>query len=691
MRYEDGKNRLLPEDAAGITILHDGFLYLPNTSFKGAGAAIPVFSLRSKNSFGVGEFSDMMLLADWAKITGLKLLQILPVNDTTSTHTWRDSYPYSAVSVFALHPLYINLEKVAGKKHAAIVSPYRKKGRHLNDLPYLDYEPVMKIKMAALTELYEAMKTDWVADADYGSFLQANRHWLLPYATFCYLRDENKTSDYSFWKKYSRYNVTEIEALALPKSKVYDKIAVHLFIQYHLHLQLREAVQYAHKNGIIIKGDIAIGVNRHSADTWVNPELFNMDQQAGAPPDAFAVKGQNWGFPTYNWKQMQKDDYSWWKQRFNQMSLYFDAFRIDHILGFFRIWSIPTDQVEGIMGRFVPALPVHRNEFEERHIYFDLHRYCQPLINDTVVVELFGKKQEWAKKQFLEPAGWQQYKLKTEFNTQRKIEQWCTEHVVEVDGWIKDRLFDLVSNVILFEEPGSEGSQFHFRFNMDTTISFRYLDDHTKWQLKELYNDYFFRRQNQYWRYEALQKLPALKAATNMLICGEDLGLVPESVPGVMKDLGILSLEIQRMPKNPAHPFFHPADAPYLSVVTPSTHDMSTIRGWWEENRETTQQFYNYELGHWGLAPYFCDAWVNKEIINQHMHSPAMWSIFQMQDLFGMDAQLRKENPHEERINIPSNPKHFWRYRIHLTLEELLKEKAFNQSLKQLIEESGRS
>ena len=381
VRYEDGENRHLPDPAPGITVLHDGFVYLPNNTFKGAGAAIPVFSLRSRNSFGVGEFSDLMLLADWAKATGLKLLQILPVNDTTSTHTWRDSYPYSAVSVFALHPLYINLEKVAGKKHAAIVSPYRKKGKHLNDLPYLDYEPVMKTKMAALTELYDVMKADWLADADYASFLQNNRHWLLPYAVFCYLRDENKTSDYSLWKKYSQYNAAETEALASSKSKVYDKIAVHLFIQYHLHLQLREAVQYAHKNGIIIKGDIAIGVNRCSADTWVNPELFNMDQQAGAPPDAFAVKGQNWGFPTYNWKQMQKDDYSWWKQRFSQMSHYFDAFRIDHILGFFRIWSIPANQVEGIMGRFVPGLPVHRNEFEERRIYFDLHRYCQPLIN----------------------------------------------------------------------------------------------------------------------------------------------------------------------------------------------------------------------------------------------------------------------------------------------------------------------
>jgi len=187
-----------------------------------------------------------------------------------------------------------------------------------------------------------------------------------------------------------------------------------------------------------------------------------------------------------------------------------------------------------------------------------------------------------------------------------------------------------------------------------------------------------------------MKKLPSLKAATNMLVCGEDLGMVPDCVPDVMKQLGILSLEIQRMPKGTSREFFHPADANYLSVVTPSTHDMSTIRGWWEENREKTQRFYNNELGQWGEAPFFCEPWINKAIVIQHLYSPAMWSIFQLQDLLGMSETIRRENPHDERINIPADPKNYWRYRMHIYLEDLIKEKDFNEELKSYVHSSGR-
>ena len=187
-----------------------------------------------------------------------------------------------------------------------------------------------------------------------------------------------------------------------------------------------------------------------------------------------------------------------------------------------------------------------------------------------------------------------------------------------------------------------------------------------------------------------MKKLPALKDATNMLICGEDLGMVPHSVPEVMQQLGILSLEIQRMPKNPQTEFFHPKDAPYLSVITPSSHDMSTIRGWWEENREKTQRFYNQILGEHGTAPYFCEPWVNRAVILQHLYSPAMWAVFQLQDILGMNEKLRREDPSEERINNPANPNHYWNYRMHIPLEQLIKEKDFNKELKDYITNSGR-
>jgi 4-alpha-glucanotransferase len=386
---------------------------------------------------------------------------------------------------------------------------------------------------------------------------------------------------------------------------------------------------------------------------------------------------------------MEEDHFEWWRQRFHQISNYFDAFRIDHILGFFRIWSIPLDAVEGIMGRFIPALPVHINEFGERGIWFDHDRYCQPFINEKIIGELFGDHTEFVKLHFIEadPTG---YRIKEEFNTQRKIEEYF-ENSAEGNEKVRQGLFDLVANVILFEDPGSNGQGYHFRIAMEATSSFRELDQASQQKLKELYINYFYKRQDEFWKGEAMKKLPALKEATNMLICGEDLGMVPHSVPEVMQDLGILSLEIQRMPKNPATEFFHPKDAPYLSVITPSSHDMSTIRGWWEESREKSQRFFNSILGETSEAPFFCEPWLNRAIVLQHLYSPAMWSIFQLQDLLGMSDNLRRENPHDERINEPANPAHFWNYRMHLTLEQLLKENDFNKELKDYIRNSGRA
>jgi 4-alpha-glucanotransferase len=693
VRFETGANRHLPGDARPnkISILHDGFLHLPNASFRAAGVSVPVFSLRSKRSLGVGEFSDLRGLIDWAVKCGLRLVQILPVNDTTASHTWVDSYPYAAISAFALHPLYFNLATCAGKKYAELLKPLNKIQKELNDLPEVDYEQVMKVKTLTIKELYELQKEEFQQDPAFLTFFEQNRNWLVPYAVFCYLRDKYGTPDFSRWTIHSRYEEEAVRKFAMPGTSHYEAIALQYFIQFHLHLQLRDAVDYAHENGVILKGDIPIGIFRYSCDAWVEPRLYHMDLQAGAPPDNFAIKGQNWGFPTYNWEEMRKDGYEWWKRRFAQMSNYFDGFRIDHILGFFRIWSIPMDVVEGILGHFAPAIPVHLVEFQQRNIGFDYLRYTKPFINEAVLWELLGPDGEYVKDHYLEPVGNGFFILKEGYDTQRNIAACFSKlEATPFTEKIRSALFDLVSNVILLEVEGSQGKQFHFRISMENTSSFRYLEWHVQQQLKDLYVNYFYVRQENFWEHEAMSKLPALKRATNMLVFGEDLGMVPRSVPDVMRRLGILSLEVQRMPKNPAREFFHPSEAPYLSVVTPSTHDMSTIRGWWEEDAVKTQRFFNQELGQWGEAPRFCEPWINKAIVLQHLHSPAQWAIFQLQDIMGMSEQIRRENPHDERINIPANPHHYWRYRMHLTVEELSKEKDFNHGLRQEVEASGR-
>lgn len=693
VRYETGDNRVLYKSPAPhqLVIQHDGFIHLPNDTWKGAGIAIPVFSLRSRKSFGVGEFADIRLLVDWAREAGLKLIQLLPVNDTIATNTWLDSYPYAAISAFALHPLYINLATVAGKKYEDKISSLKKKQKQLNELADVAYEEVIRFKLAVLKELYDIMGKESLDTEDYQQFFEDNKHWLQPYAAFCYLRDKNGTSHFEEWKTHSVYNKEEVDRLLTSRSAAQKEIAFWYFVQYHLHAQLKSAADYAHKKGIVLKGDIPIGIYRYGCDAWVSPDLYNMEEQAGAPPDDFALIGQNWGFPTYNWKRMQEDGFRWWKRRFEQMSNYFDAFRIDHILGFFRIWSIPSHAVQGIMGHFVPSIPVHYVEFGENAIWFDEQRYCQPFINDEVLYQVFDGLADKVKTDFIIPNEHGGYDLKPEYDTQKKVEK-CFEESgkTEENEKLKQGLYDLISNVIFFKQEDSKGQEFHFRIGMENTLSFKYLIPHIQEKLRALYINYFFRRQDDFWRREALHKLPKLKEATNMLICGEDLGMVPHCVPEVMKTLGILSLEIQRMPKDLGKEFFHPNDAPYLSVITPSTHDMSTVRGWWEENRERTQRFYNQILGQWGDAPYFCESWINRAIILQHLYSPAMWSIFQLQDVLGMSENLRRENPHEERINNPANPRNFWCYRMHLSLEELIRQQDFNSELKGYVENSGR-
>lgn len=693
VRFEEGDNRVCTNSGnhQEFNLLQDGFINLPNTTWKGAGIAIPVFSLRSKESFGSGEFTDLKLLTDWAVKTGLKLIQILPVNDTTATGSNQDSYPYAAISAFALHPIYINLAMVAEKQHKKLLEPLKTKQKQLNEAADLQYEEVLHIKMAVLKELYDEEGPKSVESKGFKKFFKNNEPWLKAYAVFCYLRDQNKTTITTHWKTNALYDAEEITRFFDKNSDSYSQVLFHCFVQYHLHLQLRDAVKYAHKKGIILKGDIPIGVYRHGCDAWMTPDLFKIEMQVGAPPDDFAVTGQNWGFPTYDWQKMQSDGFNWWKQRFEQMSHYFDAFRIDHILGFFRIWSIPLHAVQGIMGRFDPCIPVRANEFQDQGIRFDHDRFCNPLINDEVLEKIFGTKSSFVKEKFLHNDGFDSYALLSQFDTQQKIQSWWQQQdSSETDPVLRDGLMDLVSNVLLFEEEGSNGQYYHFRIVMERTLSFQLLPPFVQERLKSMYQDYFYQRQDDFWRKEALRKLPQLKATTDMLVCGEDLGMVPACVPDVMRQLGILSLEVQRMPKELNVEFFNPGQAPYLSVITPSTHDMSTLRGWWLENRDATQRFYNQLLQQEGAAPQDCTPQINKAIVVQHLNSPAMWSIFQLQDLLGISQELRRNNPQEERINNPADPNHYWCYRMHLTLEQLLKEKAFNKDLKTLIQAGGR-
>ena len=700
IEWEAGEDRFISmtsrKDQTICTIKTDEkFRY--NQAWKGSGVAMPVFSLRSKKGMGVGEFTDIKLLVDWAAKTGLKMVQILPVNDTVATHTWTDSYPYAAISVFALHPIFMNLDAL-GPINAEVTKDILMEQRKLlNQKKHVDYEQVMRTKTRYFKLAYDEHKEAFLKDEGFKAFFKDNEEWLVPYATFSYLRDLYGTPDFTKWEKYSKMDKKSLNALTNPEANQYDDIAIHYYIQYNLHKQLKEAAEYARSKGIVLKGDIPIGIYRNSVDAWMYPELFHMECQAGAPPDGFAIEGQNWGFPTYNWQKMAENGFQWWRSRLTQMAKYFDAYRIDHILGFFRIWEVPWSSVEGILGHFNPALPLSIDELHQKGLYYDFDRLSKPYIREHMLQDIFNEDAEYVKWEFLEEYAPNCYQFKPQFDTQRKIEEHLTpdnDTSIEEKNrllLLKKGLFKLHGEVILLEAPFSNGSAFNMRNAMHFTYSFRELDWHTQKILDEIYIDYFYKRHDEFWREQAMVKLPAIKAATNMLVCGEDLGMVPDCVPGVMDELSILSLAIQRMPNNSKLEFGHPSDNPYLSVCSTSTHDMPTLRGWWEEDKHRAQKFYNQLLGKDGEAPYYCEPWLASEIINQHLYGSSMWAVFPIQDIMAMDGEIRRQDPAEEQINVPSNPKHYWKYRMHIELEELLEQDSFNNNILEMVNNSGRN
>ncbi|MDR0413875.1 MAG: 4-alpha-glucanotransferase [Prevotellaceae bacterium] len=679
---------LPPEHAEAMLWRNDE---IPDFGFaapRGAGVAVPVFALRSDSSYGVGQFSDLKLLADWTKKAGLSMIQALPINDTSSTLTWRDSYPYSGISVFALHPIYLDLTPLAACLTARQAEHLKAEQAELNALPEVDYERVMTLKWKYIRIAYRKEKSAIFAGKEYQEFFAQRKSWLQPYAAFCYLRSKYKTACFAEWEDFATFSAAKVAELASPEFPDYDEVAIHCYVQLLLHRQLREAADYCRKLGIVLKGDIPIGISRNSCDAWVAPELYNMDAQAGAPPDAFSAAGQNWGFPTYCWSSMAQDGYSWWQQRLQAMSEYFDAFRIDHILGFFRIWEIPLHSVQGLLGYFSPALPLSIPELNRRGAWFDAERLCTPYIREHVLRELFGDEARDVSQFFMEEYRAHAFRFKPEFDSQRKIEDFFAQQK-SYAAEVKDKLFDLLNDVTLIEDKRNP-SCYHPRIAMHYTRSYRDLDEQQKQALDAIYVDFFYHRHNEFWKEQALQKLPTVRYATGMLACGEDLGMVPSCVPEVMQQLGLLSLVIQRMP-NDSSVEFAPLDrAPYLSVCSPGSHDTSGLREWWEEDRSATQRFYNQTLHHDGEAPATCEPWVAREIILLHLNAPSLWAVFPLQDLLAIDGSLRRSDPRAERINLPSNPHHYWRYRMHLTLEHLLRQQKFSSEVKKMVKESGR-
>ena len=689
--YSNNRSVQLPDLADGQVVVYDlSQAFFPLPPVRCAGTLVPVFSLRSRESFGVGDFGDLKKMIDWVAKTKQRVLQILPINDTTITHTWTDSYPYSCISIFALHPQYADLNQLPKIADKALADEMEQLRQELNALPQIDYERVNDAKVRYLRAIYEQEGKDTLASKEFKQFFKETEQWLVPYAQYCFLRDTNGTADFLKWEGHTSWNEDDRAALSNGRTKAYRDVAFYYFVQFILSEQMKGAHEYARANHVILKGDIPIGVNRFGCDVWSEPRYFNLNGQAGAPPDDFSVSGQNWGCPTYNWDEMIADGCQWWVRRFQNMQQYFDAYRIDHVLGFFRIWEIPATAVHGLLGHFSPALGMSREEIEGYGLHWQEDLFTTPFITDWVLDRVFHERAQEVREKYVEPKWEGHYRMRPEFDTQKKIEaafEGCTE---ERDIWLRDGLYSLVSDV-LFVRDHKDSNKFHPRISVQFDFIYENLYDSDKAIFNRLYNDYFYRRNNQFWYHEAMKKLPLLVNATRMLVCAEDLGMVPDCVEWVMNELRILSLELQSMPKDPKVRFGYLSRNPYRSVCTISSHDMPTLRQWWDENWERTQTYHNTMLHRGDAAPHPLPGWLARDILSRHLYSPSMLCIISIQDWMAMDENLRLDDPDAERINIPANPKHYWRYRMHVNLEDLMENQDFNGNMIEMITNSGRN
>ena len=626
--WEEGDNRVVPDELSDgeVYVAYGEALRLPEKTWRAAGVCVPVFSLRSEQSCGVGDFGDLYRFVDWAAEVGLKIIQLLPVNDTTDTHQWGDSYPYNIMSAFDLHPHYIDLNQLPPLKDKKRMTAFRRQQRELNALNYSDYEAVDRVKNEYLKALYE-------------------------------------------------------------EQQCAEKFSFSEYVQHHLHQQLKRAADHARSLGIILMGDLPIGVSRNSNEVKEHPAFFHLDGQAGAPPDAFSQQGQNWGFPTYNWQAEGIDE--WFDERLKNMEQYFDALRIDHVLGFFRIWEIPQEQIYGTLGHFSPALPLTAGEIEYFGLPFRRDFLTRPFINDRVIDRLFGIHAQYVRDTFLVQKAYGLYDLKEEVSTQRRIMQHFDGRGDENSLWIRDGLCRLVANVLFLEDP-RQPEMYHPRIQAWQEPVYEALSNDEKDAFMRIYNHFFYQRHNMFWGKTGYDRLSRLQQSTHMLLCAEDLGMLPDCVQPVLDSLRILTLEIQQMPKQAGVEFTHLDGNPVRSVATITTHDMAPLRLWWQEQPERAQRFYTTMLQKQGRAPEQLPAHLAEEIIARHLYSPSMLCILSLQDWLAMDHELRAKNPRDERINTPSDAYNRWQWRMHLTIEQLIEASRLNKKLKTMITRSRR-
>jgi 4-alpha-glucanotransferase len=653
------------------------------------GVAVPVGALRGSEGSGVGEFPDLVEFAELCGKRGSGLSQLLPVNDTGY-----ESSPYSALTVFALHPLYVRIgdipEVQAGS--AELRQKAKALGREFGGEKRFPFEKILRAKMELLREIYAANAADIARKAEkggaLGKWIEQNL-WVKEYAVYRRLKEANGEKSWQGWIASRQVSAADIETLWNDGGLRRE----HLFwawLQEILDAQFSKAAAAVAAKGILLEGDLPILINEDSCDVWAHPEYFHGDLSAGAPPDMYSLEGQNWGFPTYNWETLAKTDYDWWRKRLKAAEKYYGAYRIDHVLGFFRIWACPRKDNSAALGRFIPYQAVTKAELTA--LGYDDGRIrwvSRPHVPTGEVWDAL--RNNWGRifteSEIVEAA---EKVFTTALDRIGTEELWLFKDSIKGEKDIaalglhpaaQNYLFTAWQNRMFLEYEKGRFFPIWYYWKSRAHAS---LSNEERAKLEELLDKH--RTDSEVvWEKQGKKLLTLLCESSPMLPCAEDLGAVPECVPRVLAKLKVLGLRVVRWHRQwgkPGEPFVPFEDYPELSVCTPAVHDSSTLREWWE--READQDVYSGFIGYPSL-PRIYNPGVAKVILQRIAAAASRFRVFQVQDLLHLSPPWYAEDPASERVNVPGTVTPFnWTYRLPAPMAEIGKDEDLIQAVSDL-------
>lgn len=637
-------------------------LVFENYNPKFSGVVAPVFSLRHKYDWGIGDFMGLRMLVDFADRTNMSVVQILPVNDTCITMTDKDSYPYNAISSNAINPMYMDMSCFENRNKTALDA---------NQLPKIDYGIVSVNKYLSIWDCTESYISDKNKLEALNDFSIQNNSWLDAYAKFIItndtagiftgrLQEYDKTCDSESFESFFEEEILRIKS-----------------IQYILYRQLKAVSGYAYEKNIMLKGDLPIGVNPDGLDVSVNRRYFYTEFSAGAPPDDFACDGQNWGFPTYNWDVMESDGFVWWKNRMSSLSSYFSAIRIDHILGFFRIWQIPENQNSGLLGFFNPSIPLDYNTINEGlNEEWDIECLSRPIVHKDYAKRVLGTYFDYA----IECGLLSEHGRNGFFTLKETTQKYYDKAGDEMYGILKH----LCTEVLFIKHQNN----YYPRIMPYKTEIFKHIGTRNQAFIQDVANKYFYIQNVSLWKSVARKRLEAIKSSSDMLLCAEDLGMIPSCVPNVLSDLNIMTLEIERMPKEGQEtPWCNLGNLPYNSVLSTSTHDMPPLKLYWRNMSDSERNEYRKrKLDVFDIAD---EKKVLKNIIMNHLRASSMFCIIPLGDILSF-SDVMSQDAAEEQINHPENPNNVWDYRFPFYMDDLLEDNSIVCEISDMILETER-